>query len=183
MASAKPSNVAHVILGILDGDDAVPMSGYDIKQLIDKSARFFFAASYGQIYPELKKLAKAGLVTGVDDATGDRPRTAWSITKDGRDVLREWLLEDETRCEMRDQGLLRVFFADSLSPSERIEKLRQLKAQRVADLAEIEAIEIGPEADGLVMPELVLDYGIGMHSYVIDWCDRTIEKLKEDSGD
>ena len=45
MASAKPSNVAHVILGILDGDDAVPMSGYDIKQLIDKSARFFFAAN------------------------------------------------------------------------------------------------------------------------------------------
>ena len=34
------------------------MSGYEIKALVDKSTRFFWAASYGQIYPELQRLAR-----------------------------------------------------------------------------------------------------------------------------
>ena len=35
-------------------------TGYDIKQLVDVSARFFWSASYGQIYPELKRLEEGG---------------------------------------------------------------------------------------------------------------------------
>ena len=51
------SATAKVILGMLA---ARPRSGYEIKQLVDNSARFFWAASYGQIYPELKRLEDAG---------------------------------------------------------------------------------------------------------------------------
>ena len=40
------SNTAYVILGMLSWR---PMSGYEIKSLVDKSTRFFWAASYGQI--------------------------------------------------------------------------------------------------------------------------------------
>lgn len=181
MNAARPSNVAHVILGFLSTKEDTPKSGYDIKQLIDKSVCFFFAASYGQIYPELKKLTAAGLVEGTDEATGGRARTTYKITESGRATLRSWLLEDENRVEMRDQGLLRILFADTLSPAERVEKLRQLRGQRVADLAEVEAIEIGPEGDGLLMPELLIDYGVGMHRYEIDWCDRAIARLEKDA--
>ena len=46
------SATGKVILGMLA---ARPRSGYEIKQLVDSSARFFWAASYGQIYPELKR--------------------------------------------------------------------------------------------------------------------------------
>jgi PadR family transcriptional regulator, regulatory protein AphA len=31
-----------------------PRSGYEIKSLVDHSTRYFWAASYGQIYPELR---------------------------------------------------------------------------------------------------------------------------------
>jgi len=37
-------------------------TGYDIKQKIEISTRFFWGASYGQIYPELQRLERAGLV-------------------------------------------------------------------------------------------------------------------------
>ena len=43
-----------------------PRSGYEIKAAVDDTTRFFWAASYGQIYPELKRLSEAGLVEGVD---------------------------------------------------------------------------------------------------------------------
>ena len=39
-------------------------TGYEIKSLVDVSTRFFWAASYGQIYPELARLEELGLVTG-----------------------------------------------------------------------------------------------------------------------
>ena len=45
-------------------------SGYEIKQAVDHSTRFFWAASYGQIYPELKQLAEAGLIEGDRRAAG-----------------------------------------------------------------------------------------------------------------
>ena len=48
------SSTAYVILGMLSWR---PMSGYEIKALVDRSTRFFWAASYGQIYPELRKLS------------------------------------------------------------------------------------------------------------------------------
>src|SRR3954468_8029837 len=99
-----------VILGMLA---ARPRSGYEIKQLVDVSTRFFWAASYGQIYPELKRLEEAGLVTGEGAPTGGRQRRPDSLTPAGEDALREWLVSDRDLVyEMRDEGLLRFFFAD-----------------------------------------------------------------------
>jgi DNA-binding PadR family transcriptional regulator len=181
MAEGKPSNTAHVILGFLAAEGAEPKSGYDLKQMIDKSVRFFFAASYGQIYPELKKLSAEGLIEGTDEATGGRARTTWVITEAGRGALRKWLLENENRAEMRDQGILRSFFADTLSRDERIKKLRELREQRIADLAVLQALDTGSRAEHPKMPDLILDYGLGLHEYVIAWCDRTIKKLEEDA--
>ncbi len=45
------SPTAYVILGMVSGE---PRSGYEIKALVDNTTRFFWAASYGQIYPELR---------------------------------------------------------------------------------------------------------------------------------
>jgi DNA-binding PadR family transcriptional regulator len=178
VSSAKLSNVAYVILGFLSTEGAQPLSGYDLKQLVDRSVRFFFAASYGQIYPELKKLANAGLVEGADEAIGGRARTVWSITPAGRKRLREWLVENENRVEMRDEGILRIFFASGLTKEERLRKLHQLRDERVAGLKVIEAIRDEPPEDSLEMPDLVLDYGLGMYHYVIDWCDRAIAAVE-----
>lgn len=175
---AKLSNVAYVILGFLSSKGVEPKSGYDIKQLVDISVRFFFAASYGQIYPELKKLVAAGLIEGSEEPTGGRARTAYTITDDGRAALREWLLENESRIEMRDQGILRIFFSGPLSKEERLTKLRQLREERAANLAVLKAIQVPKEAVTEQMPDLVLDYGLGLHQYVIDWCDRTIEIIE-----
>ena len=69
------SPTAYVILGLIRKE---PRSGYEIKAVVDTSTRFFWAASYGQIYPELKRLAEAGLVVGVDSPTGGRRRTVYA---------------------------------------------------------------------------------------------------------
>src|ERR671919_235594 len=72
---------SYVVLGMLRHE---PRSGYQIKRIVDNSTRFFWAASYGQIYPELRRLAKAGLVEGEAQATGARKRTVYRLTGAGR---------------------------------------------------------------------------------------------------
>ena len=77
------SATGRVILGMI----AVgKQTGYDIKQLVDKSTRHFWAASYGQIYPELKRLEERGLIRGRSEPSGGRARTVYELTEYGREL-------------------------------------------------------------------------------------------------
>src|SRR6266513_2814284 len=74
----KQTAVTPVVLGLLS---LGPRSGYDIKAVVDRSTRFFWAASYGQIYPELRRLEEDGLIEGEDaPRRGRAARTRTSST-------------------------------------------------------------------------------------------------------
>src|SRR5690242_20883770 len=85
------SSTAPVILGMLSWR---PMSGYEIKSLVDKSTRNFWTASYGQIYPELRRLSAAGLIEGKAEPRGGRRRNVYRLTPAGRRELETWLGSD-----------------------------------------------------------------------------------------
>ena len=120
------SATGKVILGMIA---ARPRSGYEIKQLVDSSARFFWAASYGQIYPELKRLEKEGLITGADSSRGARQRTIYKLTAEGKRAAREWIDRPPETFEMRDEGLLELFFAESIHAARTPEIARERAAQ------------------------------------------------------
>ena len=109
MSSLSPT--ARVILGLLAWS---PRTGYEIKQITDRSTRFFWGASYGQIYPELRRLEAAGLVGSREEPRGRVPRRIYSLTKEGRRALDAWLEEADETYEFRDEGLLKLFFGDLL---------------------------------------------------------------------
>src|SRR5918912_858425 len=102
-------------------------TGYDIKAFIDKTARHFWAASYGQLYPELKRLEDQGLVRGRSEPSGGRARTVYDLTDAGTAVLKRWLeADDEPSYELRDEGMLKLFFSDSL-PERRMHIVRAMR--------------------------------------------------------
>jgi DNA-binding PadR family transcriptional regulator len=160
---------AYVILGLVRKE---PRSGYEIKAIVDNSTRFFWAASYGQIYPELKRLAEAGLVVGSDSSTGGRKRTVYEITADGEEELRAWLRQSPETFEMRDEGLLKLFFADALPREEAVEILRAMRAQRLAINARLRAIEQMKGEIEDPFPMMVLRGGLEFTEWFADWCER-----------
>lgn len=170
------SNTGCVILGLLQKQ---PMSGYDIKSHVDVSTKFFFPASYSQIYPELKKLETKGLVEGRELTTGRRARTEYAITDTGREVFSGWLDEPSAAIELRDEGLLKFFFAGSLQRDEVLAKLAEMRATRARELDRVRAVgDDFPEiADEL--QHAVLEYGIDLYEHVIAWCDRMTELLSK----
>ena len=168
------SGVAPVVLGFLSFG---PRSGYEIKAAVDRSTRFFWAASYGQIYPELRRLEEEGLVRGKSSPTGGRRRTFYEITDAGAAALRAWLREPGAGYELRDRGLLKLFFADNLAHDETLELIRSMRREReeiLARLREVDAAHPPPRKD---MRGVVLDYGLEFHEWVIDWCNRTEKRL------
>ncbi|MGN6257264.1 MAG: PadR family transcriptional regulator [Solirubrobacterales bacterium] len=168
------SPTAYVILGFIRNE---PRSGYEIKALVDNSTRFFWAASYGQIYPELKRLTEAGLLVGSDSPTGGRRRTVYEITADGEEELRAWLRQPPRTFEMRDEGLLKLFFADALPREEALAIVREMRAQRLQMHQRLRAIE---ELKGDIedpFPMIVLRGGLEFTEWFADWCERMEEQI------
>jgi len=168
------SATAYVILGMVRKE---PRSGYEIKAIVDNSTRFFWAASYGQIYPELKRLAEAGLIVGSDAPTGGRRRTVYEITADGEEELRSWLRQPPETFEMRDEGLLKLFFADALPRDEALAILRSMRDQRRAVAERLRAIrELKGEIED-PFPMIVLEGGLEFSEWFTDWCERMEARL------
>jgi DNA-binding PadR family transcriptional regulator len=173
MADLTPTG--RVVLGMLA---LGRQTGYDIKQFVDKTTRNFWAASYGQIYPELKRLEGQGLVRGREEPTGERARKVYDLTPEGRRVLEEWLAsDDELVFEDRDEGMLKLFFSDLL-PERRAENIRAMREVHERKLAMLRTLEGHARRTG---PALTLQLGIGITEFVVNWCEETERRLEEET--
>lgn len=171
----KKTAVTPVVLGLLAFR---PRSGYDIKAVVDRSTRFFWAASYGQIYPELRRLEREGLVEGEDAARGGRDRRVYKLTDAGREALVDWLLGNTVTIEYRDESLLRLFFADELPHEQALQLLEGRKRGHEEFLEVLRAIDARPGTDTPFV-DLVLRWGIEFNEWGARWCQEQLERLRD----
>ena len=165
--------VAPVILGVLH---LSPRSGYEIKKLVDKSTRFFWAASYGQIYPELRRLEEAGLVAATAEPRGRRRRNVYRLTDSGREALRAWIRGPDATYELRDESLLKLFFASAVDAEDAVGVVRAMRRERESRLARLLEIEKSGKAAS-TGAALVLEFGIESYRGAVEWCRRAEERL------
>jgi DNA-binding PadR family transcriptional regulator len=156
-------------------------TGYDIKSLVDKATSNFWAASYGQIYPELRRLEDQGLIRGQSEPTGRRARTVYELTDAGRAALDSWLdAPMEIVFEVRDEGMLKLFFSDFGSPERRIALVRAIRESHEQTLARLRRIaEPNPPVNE--GPRLTLEFGIGLNQWIVEWCETTERRLAADT--
>ncbi len=154
-----------------------PRSGYDVKRIVDRSVRHFWAASYGQIYPELRRLEEAAWIEGDDAPRGGRSRRVYRITPEGRGALDAWLHGFETRVELRDESLLRLFFADTLPDEEALGLLRGRREGYRQMLAYLLSLDDGKGVDPPFV-DLVYRWGIDYCEWGIEWCNRQESRMR-----
>ena len=168
------SPTAKVILGMVR---LGKRTGYDIKQLVDISTRFFWAASYGQIYPELKRLEQDGLLAGEDASTNGRQRREFDLTDAGAAALDEWLRSDDPGVyEYRDEGMLKIFFWDGLEVEERRRILHRMRARHEEVVRHLESIEPRVRERGGGR-HAVLRSGLALHRFSAEWLDELEREL------
>jgi DNA-binding PadR family transcriptional regulator len=161
---------AYLVLGMLRLGAG---TGYAIKKAADVSSRFFWTSSLAQIYPDLANLAKQGLVTRREDPRGARARSVYEVTPKGEDALLRWLKSSRERPpQYRDEGVLRLFFADALAPDEQRELIRRLvRRNRAAERRireEIVPMAENLERDGLRFPAFIARLGADITGLMAD---------------
>jgi DNA-binding PadR family transcriptional regulator len=166
------SSSAHVALGMIR---LGRRSGYEIKQTVQLSIRFFWTISQAQVYPALEQLARRRMIEGRDDPQGRRPRRIYGLTPSGEAALAAWLVNDDPLTfELRDVGLLKLFFADLLDRRAALDLLARIERRSLDRLAQLEAI--APSAasmrddEGHRFPLITLRLGIAFHHAMAEEC-------------
>jgi PadR family transcriptional regulator AphA len=162
---------AYVVLGMIF---IGARTGYEVKQMVEQSTRFFWTISQAQIYPSLQHLEQAGLITGREDPQGRRRRRVFEITAAGQAELTGWLGRDDPMpFELRDTGMLKLFFADTLDRDQALALLhavRRRSEDRVGLLRALEPVARAVEEQGYRYPRLTLELGIAVHQAMADVC-------------
>jgi len=135
--SAPRTTTSYAILGLLS---VRRWSTYELAQQVRRSLRWFWPRTERKIYDEPKRLVADGLATATRQYTGQRPRTEYGITAQGREELRRWLDRPPATRSVEFEGMLTLFFADAGSLDQLAATLTAIDrdaAERLAELAEV----------------------------------------------
>jgi len=175
------SSGMEVLLGLLTIES---MSGYDLGQLIQESIRHFWNESYGQIYPNLKKLAAAGFITSKAEKQKGKPdRNVYSITPKGRQRLARWLQLEPQPEVPRNELLLKIFFGAQTSPETLRGYVERMVENERAALQRFDLIgrEIAKNTQYPDAPywQIALRYGQSEVEAHLRWAEETLAALQK----
>ena len=103
----------YILLGFLMERN---MTGYDMKQYMSKSTSYFMDASFGSIYPSLKRLVQKNLICLEEIVENGKLKKVYYITEQGRKEFMTWLRSPiEISKTSAASALSKIFFFDNLS--------------------------------------------------------------------
>ncbi|MFP7486383.1 PadR family transcriptional regulator [Priestia filamentosa] len=167
-------NIQNVILGFLIER---PMSGYDIKQMMENSVSYFFEASYGAIYPALKRMEKDTLIEKeVIQQEGKPNKNLYVITLKGKEVFQDYMNSPLNPTLIRSDLLIRIFFGKYTSADKIMEWLNIEKEKAQAQLDNLTSIdEKYPDMDR--HKKITLLYGIDEAKFTLGWIEKELDQL------
>src|SRR5215216_4768259 len=132
-----------------------PWSTYELAQQRVRYFGYVWPRAESAIYREAKRLSSMGLIEGKKEYTGKRARTVYSITGEGKEVLREWLGTPISPFSMDFEAMLHLF---------------------VAPLGTKDDINV--TQDQVYIRALVVDFFISLLNTVEAWAERTLAEIE-----
>ncbi len=159
-------------LGLLEISDA---TGYDIKQMFERSLNHFHAASYGSIYPALKQLEQEGYVKSRIETGGPHPgKRLFSLTEQGHAHFIDSLSATEPDETIRSEFLVLMFFSHLLETPVLEEKLEQMEQRYDRKLAMLESLLNQEQSPGI---RFTIEFGITALSAKRDFIRENRRKI------
>lgn len=167
-------NVRTLCLGILWFGDA---TGYEINKLAAQG-RFshFIEASYGSIYPALKRLADEGLVNRREVAQPGKPtRKVYSITEAGREELLRALSGGAQPDIFKSEFLFLCLYCEALDEAHIEAALRRQRDQLQESL---ERLKGAHEKCDHPPSRFAIGYGIALHEAALAYLRHNAHRLE-----
>lgn len=165
---------SYAVLGLLA---IQPWTGYELTQQATRSLRFAWPKSERLLYAEPKKLVEHRLATAHQEAIGQRTRTLYRITDEGRAALSEWMTTTPQPPVLEAEALLRLLFAENGTNDDLIAALDSM-ADDAAELYEqVVAINTGyldgehPFPDRTHLSVLFATFQLELFDLIVRWVD------------
>jgi DNA-binding PadR family transcriptional regulator len=178
----------YILLGFLNYR---PQTGYELKQLMDKSTSHFWYAKQSQIYTTLKKMESEGWITSRVETQKARPdRVVYKITKSGLSVLEGWVSNPIRELDLHKNALLvKLFFSaqagrETLLTQLRLlrnlhqQKVRLYRSQSKNVIQESTAGTPKLKKDALLW-EATRSFGEHYEQMCLNWLDETITLVEK----
>ena len=152
-----------------------PWSSYELTQQMDRSLGRIWPRAVSKLYEEPKKLVSHGLASASTERNGQRTRTVYAITAEGRQALAAWLHQPGDGPVLEFEQLVKVFFAEAGTKADTLATLRAAQEWAQARCAESLAVgEAYAEGGGPFpqrLPELQLAsrFITDFYLLVLDW--------------
>ncbi len=176
-------SLEHAILGFLNYE---PMTGYDLKKMVDVSVSHFWPAVQSQIYRSLAQMEQSGWLEVETISQEPRPpRKVYHITDAGRNELSRWLETPQPAAESRLAWLIQVFFAGQMSDQKILVVLEyQLELKRkhlqgytsIPEKTHVDMSEDDPRARFFWL--LTVDYGVAQTVAQVRWLEDVIARIR-----
>lgn len=152
------------------------LTGYDIKKMIENGIGVFYKASFGSLYPALKRLTDRGFLTTAKKPQGGRQKIFYHITAEGQDHFFDWLSSPVDIFEGTNTHLAKVYFFDQLQSEVRGRLLYGYEMNNRNYLKKLEDLEkqySKIENNRCFYYKLsTLYYGICITQKTIQWCQH-----------
>lgn len=169
-------DVKTIILGFLYYGE---MSGYDIKQAFSNNIGYFYDASYGAIYPALRKMEQDGYVTKREIVQSGKPnKILYSITEEGKRLFHTEINTPIQPAMLRSNMLVKLFFGGLRSAEERNNLIEDgvLYQQKVYEQSKKKFKEIENELDEY--QTLCWEYTLDLLKYNIQFLEKNRDRIK-----
>lgn len=176
----------HAVLAALLDEE---LSGYQLAKAFDMGVANFWHALPQQLYAELTRLEKEGLVAGREVVQDTRPnKRLFRVTDGGLAELERFAAEAAKPSFIRDDLLVKVQAADHLDAGDLIARLTERAAFSEAKAEQFEALlekmrGDRPEEEFLLHGERIGPYltcrrGLDFERANRDWCREAIAVLR-----
>ena len=162
-----------------------PRTGYDLSKIVAKTTNFYWTATRTQVYQSLKRMANKGWITPETIwQTGKPSKQMYHIEEVGEEAFLEWMQSSPDEPVLKEPFLVQMYFLDSLSKQEIIEKINAMKKLHEASLKEYQ--EYG---DTIIDPKrsdkenlarsLPWMAGILFEEMWIKWCNEAVKQVEK----
>jgi DNA-binding PadR family transcriptional regulator len=177
--------LGYAILGLLARE---PLSGYDLAGRTRERLGFFWQARHSQIYPELARLEREGMVAHRVVEQQDRPdKKVYEITDAGLEALKEWITAPLKPRPTRDEMVLKAYSVWLADPEMAVALFREQQRMHEEQLLDYEKIgswmerEWGEDLHRLDSPRFAsyaaLQKGILHERGSAEWCGWVADRL------
>ncbi|PKV76918.1 PadR family transcriptional regulator [Nocardia fluminea] len=116
-------SLRYALLALLTAE---PLTGYDVAKHFSASVGHVWHAPDSQIYPELRRMEKDGLLAGEDVRWGpNSTKKRYRITDAGIDALREWMNTPLDYAPGRDAPHMQAAYLEWAEPERAREHMRR----------------------------------------------------------